>query len=182
MTPPGTHFLGRTDRLYGAFYGDNLTSKLWREYAAADRRWGGTDLGVISLELLTVFVMAPIAVAVCESLRREKHGQAFFLMSIVATGELYGGMFIAMISDASFDCQKLTMSKGFMTFCPEWLTGSPNLDTSNFLFKWVYLVFLNVLWVIVPGWILYEAYKAFSTVSISAQTTGGKATKAKKSH
>ena len=26
-----------------------------------------------------------------------------------------------------------------MTFCPEWLTGSPNLDTSNPLFLWVYL-------------------------------------------
>jgi hypothetical protein len=27
-----------------------------------------------------------------------------------------------------------------MTFCPEWLTGSPSLDTSNALFLWVYLV------------------------------------------
>lgn len=27
-----------------------------------------------------------------------------------------------------------------MTFCPEWLTGSPNLNTSNMLFLWVYLV------------------------------------------
>jgi hypothetical protein len=26
-----------------------------------------------------------------------------------------------------------------MTFCPEWLTGSPNLNTSNPLFLWVYL-------------------------------------------
>jgi hypothetical protein len=28
----------------------------------------------------------------------------------------------------------------WMTFCPEWLTGSPSLDTSNTLFLWVYLV------------------------------------------
>lgn len=27
-----------------------------------------------------------------------------------------------------------------MTFCPEWLTGSPNLNTTNFLYLWVYLV------------------------------------------
>ena len=27
-----------------------------------------------------------------------------------------------------------------MTFCPEWVTGSPNLDTSNVLDFWVYLV------------------------------------------
>lgn len=28
----------------------------------------------------------------------------------------------------------------WMTFCPEWLTGSPNLNTSNALHLWVYLV------------------------------------------
>jgi hypothetical protein len=28
----------------------------------------------------------------------------------------------------------------WMTFCPEWLTGSPSLDTSNPLYLWVYLV------------------------------------------
>jgi hypothetical protein len=27
-----------------------------------------------------------------------------------------------------------------MTFCPEWLTGSPNLNTANWLHFWVYLV------------------------------------------
>ena len=27
-----------------------------------------------------------------------------------------------------------------MTFCPEWLTGSPNLDTSSAWSFWIYLV------------------------------------------
>jgi hypothetical protein len=31
---------------------------------------------------------------------------------------------------------------GFMTFAPEWLTMNQNLDGSNFMFMWVYLVFL----------------------------------------
>lgn len=30
--------------------------------------------------------------------------------------------------------------RSWMTFCPEWLTGSPNLNTSNWLYLWVYLV------------------------------------------
>ena len=47
---------------------------------------------------------------------------------------------------------------GFMTFMPEWLTGSPNLDTSNFMYLWVYLFFFNMLWVFFPLWVLYEAY------------------------
>lgn len=46
-----------------------------------------------------------------------------------------------------------------MTFAPEWLTGSPNLVTDNFMYKWVYLVFFNAaLWVVIPAWILCEAY------------------------
>ena len=48
-----------------------------------------------------------------------------------------------------------------MTFAPEWLAGSPNLDTSNWIFMWVYLFFLNFLWVVVPLWVLYESYSAF---------------------
>jgi len=64
-----------------------------------------------------------------------------------------------------------------MTFCPEWLTGSPNLDTSNILNFWVYLVvrvtptpqfssrplkyllqFMNMIWVFVPLWLMWESY------------------------
>ena len=40
-------------------------------------------------------------------------GKLAFWIIVLAVGELYGG---------------------FMTFAPEWLTGSPNLDTSNFMF------------------------------------------------
>lgn len=31
----------------------------------------------------------------------------------------------------------LLVIAGFMTFMPEWLSGSPNLDTSNFMYKYV---------------------------------------------
>jgi len=45
-----------------------------------------------------------------------------------------------------------------MTFCPEWLSGSPNLDTANWLYLWVYITLMNSLWVWIPMWILYNAY------------------------
>lgn len=51
------------------------------------------------------------------------------------------------------------MKSGFMTFAPEWLSGSSNLDTSNFMYLWVYLFFFNTLWVWFPLWILYESYR-----------------------
>jgi len=40
-------------------------------------------------------------------------GKLAFWIIVLAAGELYGG---------------------FMTFAPEWLSGSPNLDTSNFMY------------------------------------------------
>ena len=45
-----------------------------------------------------------------------------------------------------------------MTFAPEWLTGSPNLVTSNPIYLWVYLVFFNGLWVVIPLILLYESW------------------------
>ena len=51
---------------------------------------------------------------------------------------------------------------GFMTFSPEWLSGSANLNTSNFMYMWVYLFFFNMLWVVFPLWVLYEAHGSIS--------------------
>lgn len=134
--PPNVFFLNHTNRMYGSAHGSNVFAALWREYARADARWGGTDLTVVSLEILTVFVAGPLAVWVCHCLRRGR-SDAWFWMIVIATGEIYGG---------------------FMTFAPELLSGSPNLDTSNWMYLWVYLVFFNMLWVWIPGWVLYEGY------------------------
>ncbi|OJD36169.1 emopamil-binding protein [Diplodia corticola] len=150
LTPPDVFFLQRNDTLFGAAYGTGPFSRLWQEYAKADRRWGGADLTVVSIELLTVFLAGPLALWCAEQVRRGEwyagrqgmEGRKWFWMVVLATGELYGG---------------------FMTFAPEWLSGSPNLDTSNFMFKWVYLFFFNTLWVWLPLWIMYEAYKGITS-------------------
>ena len=55
------------------------------------------------------------------------------------------------------DCLTLTVS-GWMTFCPEWLSGNRNLVTSNPLYLWVYLIFFNGLWVVVPLLLLYQSW------------------------
>ena len=125
---------------------------MWQEYAKADRRWGGADLTVISLELLTVFLAAPAEVYVCHQISKfTKMGnglakaqtlcRVWFFAVIVATAELYGG---------------------FMTFAPEWLSGSTQLDISNPIYLWLYLVFFNVLWVCLPLWILYAGFNEIS--------------------
>lgn len=92
LTGPGVHFLGHKDRLYGSNYGNSPMAKLWQEYAKADTRWGGADLVIISIELLTVLVEGPLALYVCELIRRQdRGGKLWFWASLIATGELYGG-------------------------------------------------------------------------------------------
>ena len=75
-----------------------------------------------------MFVAGPLACLICYGLAR-RDPRTNVLMIVVATMELY---------------------RGFITFCPEWLTANHNLDTSNFMYKWVYLIFFNTLWVFIP--------------------------------
>ena len=62
------------------------------------------------------------------------------------------------------------MIAGFMTFAPEWLTGNQNLDASNFMFLWVYLVFFNMLWVFLP---LYAMWVSFQDMSNAFMVRNG---------
>lgn len=79
----------------------------------------------------------PLACYICYSIAK-KDPRSNILMIVVATMELYGG---------------------FITFCPEWLTMNYNLDASNFMYKWVYLVFFNMLWVFIPLYAIWVSVK-----------------------
>lgn len=62
-----------------------------------------------------------------------------------------------------------------MTFCPEWLTGNLNLDTSNFMYLWVYLVFFNMLWVFNPLYAIYiSSTDIFDAFRVRAVRSAGK--------
>lgn len=63
-----------------------------------------------------------------------------------------------------------------MTFAPDILVGSPNLETSNFIFLYIYLIFYNGIWVVVPFLLLYQSWfdlKALSTSGASTPKTSG---------
>lgn len=64
---------------------------------------------------------------------------------------------------------------GFITFCPEWLVGNINLDTSNFMYKWMYLVFFNTLWVWIPLYAIYVgSADILNAFKVRAAATGAK--------
>lgn len=117
------HFSFEGSFLYLSTFGRSVNASqgpfasLWKEYARADFRWGFSDPTVVSLEILTVLGAGPLCCFILYQLTRQDAARHYWIV-VLSTAELYGG---------------------WMTFCPEWLTGSPNLDTSNPLYLYVYL-------------------------------------------
>ena len=87
-----TNFLNDSANVYGSRYANNWASGLWMVYAKADKRWAEADLTVISLELLTVFGAGPLALWICYGISKRDYRVAFWMI-VLATGELYGGMY-----------------------------------------------------------------------------------------
>ncbi|XP_061192873.1 emopamil-binding protein-like [Saccostrea echinata] len=126
----------------------HVTAQVWKEYALADKRWGVSDPTIVSLEILTVFITGPLAVFLIYAILKNKIYR-HFIQIVLSVCELYGG---------------------WMTFCPEWLTGSKNLKTDNFLYMWVYLVFFNGIWVIIPILLLCQSWMEMTMTGQVKQT------------
>jgi hypothetical protein len=123
---------------------------LWREYGKADRRWAISDPTIVSLELLTVVLCSLLCILLAIAIVNRKPWR-HFVQVFLCVMELYGG---------------------WMTFCPEWLTGNPNLDGSNPVYLWVYLWFANGIWVVIPAILLWQSFVAMNQ---AFSTTGGAA-------
>jgi hypothetical protein len=184
LYPTPANFLGFANRVYGAQAGgDDPFAQLWMVYANADKRWAGVDLvsgmcpaigevvadgdssqTVVSLELLTVFGAGPLAIYICYLIAKRDPKVNFWLV-VIATAEIYGSEPSFPLDLSPFTTADLPLL-GWMTFCPEWLVGSPALVTDNWMYLWLYLVFFNGLWIVVPLWAMYfasgEISKAFA--------------------
>lgn len=156
------------ERLYGAAYGSEPTARMWQEYGKADARWVGADLGVIALEILTVFVGGPVAAYICYVAYRA--AAASVERNSAATAAMYTGrMWLLAIGLAVAE-----LYGGWMTFAPEWLSGSTALETGEPIYLWLYLVFFNGLWVVVPIWILCVGSGEVSRAFVGAAAGGKK--------
>lgn len=135
---------------------------LWQDYAKADARWGWADETVVALEILTVLGAGPLAGYCAYLLSKNKFSYHYWVV-VLSTAELYGG---------------------FMTFAPEWLTGNKYLSSNNWLLLWVYLFFMNMIWVVIPVYLLYDSFRAITNSTnagavsyMTTSPTGSPATK-----
>ncbi|KAM8975719.1 emopamil-binding protein-like [Pelodytes ibericus] len=131
---------------------DSMMASLWKEYGKADSRWLHSDPTIVSLELLTVVLDGLLALALIYAIIKDKHYRHFVQITLCVC-ELYGG---------------------WMTFCPDWLLGSPSLNTANWLYLWVYLVFFNGIWVVIPGLLLWQSWLELKKMHPVKRNTGKK--------
>ena len=119
--------------------GDGFLAKLWREYGRADKRWSVRDTGIVSVEIATVFV-GVLCLFLVYGVWSNRSWRTP-LQIIVCTCELYGG---------------------WMTFAPEWFSvpPNPNLSGSDPVLFYIYLWFMNGLWVVVPLVLLWDSWSA----------------------
>ncbi|KAK2857268.1 hypothetical protein Q5P01_006003 [Channa striata] len=111
-------------------------AELWKEYGKADSRWLISDPTIVSIEILTVILDSLLAVLLIHAVLKDRCYRHFLQIALCVC-ELYGG---------------------WMTFCPDWLIGSPHLNTSNWLYLWVYLVFFNGVWILMPILLLVQSW------------------------
>jgi hypothetical protein len=121
---------------------DSFLGHIWREYGRADARWAIRDPVVISIEMATVLMGVLCLFMIYGVLKRASWRHP--LQIIICVAELYGG---------------------WMTFAPEWLDGSPNLNGTDPILLWIYLVFMNGLWVVIPLLLLWDSFARLSHVS-----------------
>ncbi|XP_054837710.1 emopamil-binding protein-like [Eublepharis macularius] len=115
---------------------DNIIASLWKEYSIADARWLHFDSTIVSMEIQSVFLDGLLALILIYAILKQKHYRHFIQITLCVT-EIYGG---------------------WMTFGPEWLIGSPSLNTSHWLYVWVYLTFFNGIWIVIPGLLLVQSW------------------------
>ena len=117
---------------------------------------------------LTVLITGPLAVWLIFAILKRKVYRHFLQVTICVC-ELYGGALLPLsfptffvscrpvLAASLYRCMVFVLA-GWMTFSPEWLTGSPNLDVSDFTLKWIYLFFMNIVWVIIPMVLLWDSW------------------------
>ncbi|XP_071064433.1 emopamil-binding protein-like isoform X2 [Dasypus novemcinctus] len=106
------------------------------EYGKADARWLHSDPTIVSVEILTVVLAGSLALLLIYAIVKEKYYRHFLQVTLCVC-ELYGG---------------------WMTFLPQWIVGSPSLDTSSWVYLWIYMGFFNGVWVLVPGLLLWQSW------------------------
>jgi cholestenol delta-isomerase len=107
---------------------------VWAVYGKADDRYLHGDRYLLTLEFITG-LCSLLNFYVVHQLRRGTRERALVALFAVSIMEVYGAL---------------------IYFGSEALNHFANVDTASFVHTWLMFVGMNALWLIFPGWCIYE--------------------------
>ncbi|XP_060230395.1 3-beta-hydroxysteroid-Delta(8),Delta(7)-isomerase [Meriones unguiculatus] len=112
-------------------------SQLWKEYSIGDSRYILNDNFIISMETITACLWGPLSLwAVIAFLRQQPF--RFVLQLVVSVGQIYGDV---------------------LYFLTEQKDGFQHGELGHPLYFWFYFVFMNGIWVMIPGVLVLDSIK-----------------------
>jgi len=114
----------------------------WTLYGSADFRYLHADPFVRILELLTGTVVAALNLYAAYGLwKRRRVPRAMMALFVASVMEVDGTL---------------------LYFGSEMLNGWRNVDTTSFVHTWLMFFGLNALWLLFPGWCIYELVRHYA--------------------
>lgn len=139
-----THFIVEgTVVIDGKFYQDrtgNFLREIWKEYAKADSRYASRESFTICMEFATAFIEGPCCFMILYGIAKRRSWR-HVLQLMVSLGQLYGDILY------------------FMTFFYEGMIHS----RPEALYFWIYFVFVNAIWILVPGWNIWTVARCLNS-------------------
>lgn len=132
-------------------------SQLWKEYAKGDSRYILEDSFIVFMETITACLWGPLSLWVVIAFLRQQPLR-FVLQLVISVGQLYGDV---------------------LYFLMEQSEGFQHAEFGHPLYFWFYFVFMNGIWLIVPGILVVDAIKNLAHAQHVSDT---KVTKAKSKH
>ncbi len=123
--------------LKGATEHDKWACLFWA-YGTADKRYLSADPGIVGIESLTSFIVAPMVVYVLVLLHRKQTQRAYLFLIVASACQLYGAVLYFL--EEAF--------RGFTSF-----TNEP-------IGLWIKVVGLNGIWLVMPAVMLYKLIPA----------------------
>ncbi|XP_018581360.1 3-beta-hydroxysteroid-Delta(8),Delta(7)-isomerase [Scleropages formosus] len=122
----------------------SLLSQLWKEYSKGDSRYVISDNFTVCVETITVLCWGPLSIwAVLAFLYNRPN--RFLLQLVISLGQLYGAV---------------------LYFFTEHRDGYIHSQPGHPIYFWFYFFFLNLLWVIIPAFLILDAWGQLSAAQV----------------
>ncbi|KAI9751757.1 MAG: hypothetical protein M1815_000944 [Lichina confinis] len=119
----------------------DIFGQLWKEYAYSDSRYLTSDPFVLCMETLTAFCWGPLSFLVAWYIITG-HPLRHSFQSLVSIGQIYGD--ILYYATCCFNLYHLGL----------------NYSRPEFYYFWGYFFFVNFIWIVIPGTLLYNSFAA----------------------